>query len=92
MATLTPAPQHIPSWTFADRMRKARIDAGLTAQQIADAIGISRKSVTNYESGETKPLKPILAAWSLICHGCSDPRGGRCAPRLLAPVGVSRGA
>lgn len=67
MATITPLPEkHTPEWTLADRMRKARIDAGLTAQQIADAIGISRKSVTNYETGATHPLRPILAAWAEV--------------------------
>ena len=39
--------KHTPTWTLSDRMWKARKDAGLTAQQIADTIGISRKSVTN---------------------------------------------
>lgn len=65
MATITPLPtKHTPQWTLADRMWKARKDAGLTAQQIADAIGISRKSVTNYEGGTTRPLRPILRAWA----------------------------
>lgn len=36
-----------PQWTMADRMRKARTETGMSQQQIADAIGISRKTVTN---------------------------------------------
>ena len=67
MATITQlTKKHTPQWTLADRMRKSRTDAGLTAQQIADAIGISRKSVTNYETGSTHPLRPILAAWAEV--------------------------
>lgn len=67
MATITPPPtKHVPEWTMADRMRKARTDAGYTAQEIADRIGISRKSVTNYENGDTKPLRAILNAWAEV--------------------------
>ena len=66
MATTTIPPKHIPQWTLADRMEKARKDAGLSTQEIADAIGISRKSVWNYEHGTTKPLRPILAAWAEV--------------------------
>ena len=67
MATVTPLPaKHTPEWTLSDRMWKARKDAGLTAAQIAALIGISRKSVTNYETGTTKPLRPILKAWAEV--------------------------
>ena len=48
---------------MADRLRKARTDAGFTAQDMCDMIGISRKTVTNYEQGDTRPLRPILRAW-----------------------------
>ena len=58
--------KHTPQWTMSDRMWKARKDAGLTAAEIAEVIGISRKSVTNYETGTTKPLKPILRAWAEV--------------------------
>ncbi len=49
---------------MADRMRKARLDAGLSQKQIADLIGISRGSAINYENGQTRPLRAILAAWA----------------------------
>lgn len=32
---MTATTHHIPTWTMADRMRKARMDAGLTQQEIA---------------------------------------------------------
>lgn len=56
--------KHIPTWTLADRMRKARIDAGLSVDEICEVIGITRKSVYNYEGGATRPLLPILRAWA----------------------------
>lgn len=58
--------KHTPAWTLSDRMWKARKDAGLSPAEIADMIGISRKSVWNYESGATKPLRPILRAWAEV--------------------------
>lgn len=67
MATLTSLPsKHTPEWTLGDRMAKARRDAGFTAQEIAARIGISRKSVWNYEHDTTKPLTPILRAWAEV--------------------------
>lgn len=58
--------KHTPTWTLSDRMWKARKDAGLSPADIADLIGISRKSVWNYETGTTKPLRPILKAWAEV--------------------------
>lgn len=63
-STYAPPAKHVPEWTLGDRMRKARMDARLTAQRISDLIGISRKSVTNYENGDTHPLPVILQAWA----------------------------
>lgn len=66
MSALDIPAKHIPQWTMADRMRKARMDAGYTAAQIAEVIGISRKTVTNYENGDTVPLRAILNAWAEV--------------------------
>lgn len=37
------------------RLREARKKAGLTQQQLADAVGVDRKSIGNYETGATQP-------------------------------------
>ena len=46
-------------------IRAARIAAGMTQQQLADALGISQVSVTRWETGEHEPrvstLKRIAA-------------------------------
>jgi transcriptional regulator with XRE-family HTH domain len=44
-----------PSWTVADRIRKAREQAGLEQTQLADATGLSRVSISNYERGFRTP-------------------------------------
>jgi transcriptional regulator with XRE-family HTH domain len=40
---------------FGRRLRQAREDAGLTQGQLAEAVGLSRTSITNIESG-TQPV------------------------------------
>ena len=46
-------------------IRAARIAAGMTQQQLADALGIAQQSVTRWETGEREPrvstLKRIAA-------------------------------
>ncbi|MCW7252341.1 helix-turn-helix domain-containing protein [Escherichia coli] len=41
--------------TISERIRKRRRDIGLTQQQVAKAIGVTRVSVTKWENGSTKP-------------------------------------
>lgn len=56
----------IPEWTIADRLRKAREVTGMDQRQFADRSGISRNTVSNYETGKTTRFsRPMLAAWSM---------------------------
>jgi transcriptional regulator with XRE-family HTH domain len=57
--------QVAPTWTMADRLRKAREHSGLTGAEFATETGISRRSITNYERGHSTPGKPMLLAWAL---------------------------
>lgn len=56
----------VPEWTIADRLRKARETAHLSQAELAQAIGISRRSVTNYEAGTTLPRRPVLLSWAMV--------------------------
>lgn len=58
------AEARVPSWTQADRLRKAREHAGLTQEQMAAEIGIARRSVSAYESGATVK-RPVLLSWAM---------------------------
>lgn len=64
--TQAPLPGSVPEWTIGDRLRKAREDAGFRKNQLefAQQIGISRRSLTNYELAHTPPPRPVLLAWS----------------------------
>lgn len=56
----------VPQWTTADRLRKAREYAGLDQRQLADEMGVSRNSVSNYEHGHVQPRKIVLRAWAMV--------------------------
>ena len=55
-------PRRIPAWTFGDRLRKARRDAGLSQTEMAYRLGTTDKSVANWESGASKPRDLITTA------------------------------
>lgn len=57
--------ERIPEWTLGDRLRKARLMAGLEQQEFADELGISRGTVHNYEMDRTRVKRPFLLAWSM---------------------------
>lgn len=46
---------------FSEKIRKARDVAGLTQEELADAIGVSRRTVASYESQGVAPRKATLA-------------------------------
>jgi len=46
----------IPTWTFGDRIRKAREHAGLTQAELADELGnIHRKTLARWETDQVEP-------------------------------------
>lgn len=61
-----PEARNIPPITIATRLRLAREWRELDQQQIADELGISRATVSNYETGKTKPGKMALNAWAVV--------------------------
>lgn len=55
----------IPEWTLGDRLRKARELTGLTAQEFATTIGVSRGTITNAET-DARHVRPItIRAYAL---------------------------
>jgi transcriptional regulator with XRE-family HTH domain len=82
--TTTPA---IPAWTFGDRLRKARRQAGLEQAQLAKKLGVSTASVSGWEADTNKPRRLMAVAqqvaevtgvdqlWLLgLTDGNNDPR------------------
>lgn len=75
---------------LTDRLRISRELAGFGQREFAEATGIGRSSVQNYESGATKPRRPQLIAWAMATgfsmdwlqtgedpHQDGDPDGGQ---------------
>lgn len=59
--------EQAPEWDLADRMRKSLRHAGMDVQEIAEYLGVSRSSVSNWINGRVKPSKPTQRLWALRC-------------------------
>ena len=53
-------------------LKAARVNAGLTQQQVTDRTGIARSTLTRWEKGLTKPSKPTLAGLCALYHILPD--------------------
>jgi transcriptional regulator with XRE-family HTH domain len=53
-----------PEFTLTDRLRKAREHRGLDQGGLAALMGLSVRSIRNYEAGRTTPRRPQLIAWA----------------------------
>lgn len=60
----------LPVWTLGDRLRKAREFAGLDQDELAERIGISRGTVSNYElgRGQRPPKRIVINAWAEVTN------------------------
>lgn len=65
MTTATNIPGVVPTFDLGDRLTKARKVAGLSQGEIADAIDISRRSVSAYELGDSEPKRHVVLAWAM---------------------------
>lgn len=55
----------VPQFTVGDRLRKAREVSGMDQGELAEAMGVSRKTIGNNESGGVTPRKIVIRAWAL---------------------------
>jgi transcriptional regulator with XRE-family HTH domain len=56
----------IPSWTVADRFRKAREIRGLSQMEMAEQTGMSRRTISAIETGDKTPGTKEFNLWQLI--------------------------
>jgi transcriptional regulator with XRE-family HTH domain len=54
-----------PVWSLADRLRKAREEAGLEQGELAQLAGLSRATISAAENGHRRPAKATIAMWAL---------------------------
>ena len=65
---------------FSQRLRLLRTQRGLTQQQLAQALGVSKSSVNMYERGEREPGLETLAAMADLFEVDLDELTGRTQP------------
>ena len=51
-------------------LRWARLDAGLTQQQLADRLGITQQAVSRAERWSSNPTVGLMRRWLEICGSC----------------------
>ena len=56
----------VPTWTLSDRLTKARQVAGLKQDELANVLGLNRRTVIRYEAGEIA-MYPTLLSWADAC-------------------------
>ncbi len=61
----------------AETRRYLRIQAGLTQQEVADALGVCRVAVTYWESGKRSPSRALCGPYADLLLGLSGIAGGR---------------
>lgn len=53
--------------TFGQRLRAARLEAGMTLQEVADAVGVKNSTVCRYEQDEIRNRKaPVVKAFAEV--------------------------
>lgn len=57
----------VPTWTLADRLVKARRSAGLEQEDLAQRMGLNRRTIGRYEKG-LAPMYATLIEWAEVCQ------------------------
>jgi transcriptional regulator with XRE-family HTH domain len=95
---------HIPTWTLADRLRKARMSAGLDQRELAQLMDYSHGAIAQWESGHRNARPRVLKLWALatgvpfdwLCYGeqgsSGDPGGASALTKWLAAERIGRTA
>ena len=66
-----------PQGGIASRIREARQAAGLTQQELAARVGVTRRTVRNWEAGRTRPGQEHLTRITLHCGAAVTELDGR---------------
>lgn len=69
-----------PPIELRHRLQIAREWAGYEQLQLAEEMGVSRNTISNYEHGRTTPRKLVLNAWAMACGVSMDWILGRSQP------------
>ena len=67
---------------------KLRLAAGLTQQDVADAVGVKRVAVTRWELGQTNPRRPHRENYLRLLKGLAErfPEAAKADEGMPTPV------
>lgn len=94
-------PTQVLDFSLGDRIRKARITAGLQQQELGDLIGVSRAQVSIFERDHQEPRVGQLCRIADACNvsvftligdrnsSCFSLIAGDSTPPLFAPDGTA---
>lgn len=68
-----------PTLTLGRRLAMAREDAGISVNEMADRLGLDRRTITSYERSKRPVPRPILLSYQVICDVPADFIEGRAA-------------
>ena len=54
-----------PTWTLAERLRRARLLAGLEQRELAEQLGVNRATISLWENGHTEPSASNFVRWAI---------------------------
>lgn len=86
--------------SFGQRLRRLRRDRGLTQRDLAERLGVDRRTIQRYELGQIFPVPEILAAIvlalvlrfeDLFALAPPMPREPICRRAVAETVGASEG-
>ena len=60
-----PVHTHTPSFDEADRLRKALRESGVSVQEMAEYLGVSRNTVSRWINGAVPPKAHVMRLWAL---------------------------
>lgn len=67
--------------TFPTTLKTARLAAGLTMEQAADLLGVTRMTIHNWEAGKrTPPADPVLTQADILARVTHAPPPHKAAP------------
>ncbi len=58
--------------SFSTRLKELRVEHHFTAKAVANAVGLSKNAITNYEAGIREPSLDTLKALCLLFNVSAD--------------------
>lgn len=62
----------VPDWTLGWRLRRSLEHAGISAQQMADTLGVTPSTISRWGRDEVVPRRLFLVEWAKRCEVSYD--------------------